>query len=81
MQTYTYSNSGNQVLPLMMNFTRPTPISEYDIEPLTYNDQTQVSYEMRIVGTRSLKHSSTHVRTGGYKSDKKNEIDDSKSVR
>lgn len=80
MQTYTYSNSGNQVLPLMMNFTRPTPISEYDIEPLTYNDQTQVSYEMRIVGTRSLKHSSTHVR-GGYKSDKKNEIDDSKSVR
>lgn len=81
MQTYTYSNSGNQVLPLMMNFTRPTPISEYDIEPLTYNDQTQVSYEMRIVGTRSLKSSWTHVRTGGNKTDKKNEIDDSKSVR
>lgn len=78
MQTYTYSNSGNQVLPLMMNFTRPTPISEYDIEPLTYNDQTQVSYEMRIVGTRSLRSSWTRAKNGN---DKKNEIDDSKSVR
>ena len=78
MQTYTYSNSGNQVLPLMMNFTRPTTISEYDIEPLTYNDQTQVSYEMRIVGTRSLRNSWTRAKNGN---DRKNEIDDSKSVR
>ena len=54
------------------------PISEYDIEPLTYNDQTQVSYEMRIVGTRSLRNSWTRAKNGN---DRKYEIDDSKSVR
>lgn len=80
MQT-NISNNGGKVLPLLMTFTNPTPIEDYTPEVFNYDEEKQISYEMRIVGTRSLRHSSTRVLHRGSKTDKKNEIDDSKSVR
>lgn len=84
MQTYNQFNQGN-IMPLLMNFTTPTPIQEADDIKFIYNDGQQISYEMRIVGTRSLKsHSTRYKNSGGgisSKTDRANEIDDSKSVR
>ena len=82
MQT-NIQNSGNQMLPLLMTFTRPTPIQEYEPEVFNYDEVNQISYEMRIVGTKSLRHHGTTKRGGKTVSycDAKNEIDDSKSVR
>lgn len=79
MQTYNQMGFNN-VMPLLMNFTTPTPIQEYTPEVFNYDEENQISYEMRIVGTRSLRHSSTHKKNGTV-TDRKNEIDDSKSVR
>ena len=68
-----------------MNFTTPAPIQEADDLKFTYNDGEQISYEMRTIGTRSLKIRGTVIRqtkgTRVTKNDKANEIDDSKSVR
>lgn len=85
MQTYNQFNQGN-IMPLLMNFTTPTPIQEADDIKFTYNDGEQISYEMRTVGTRSLKNNRTWIKkigpsTGTSKTDKSNEIDDSKTVR
>lgn len=85
MQTYNQFNQGN-IMPLLMNFTTPTPIQEAEDVKFTYNDGEQISYEMRIIGTRSLKNNRTWVRKTGpnsglTKTDKANEIDDSKTVR
>ncbi|MBR4913070.1 MAG: hypothetical protein IKZ54_09575 [Bacteroidales bacterium] len=79
MQTYNQSDQGN-VMPLLMNFTTPSPIQEYTPPIFNYDDNNQFSYEMRTVGTRSLKMFWTSKGGKGYQ-DKKNEIDDSKSVR
>ena len=80
MQTYKQINQGN-IMPLLMNFTMPTPIQEADDIKFTYNDGQQISYEMRTVGTRSLKSSSTRGGNPSPKTDYSNQIDDFKTVR
>lgn len=74
------------VMPLLMGCTKPQPIEVLEQEePIVYDPVKQyVIYDMRIVGTRSLKISSTRIKVGsGYsmKTDRKNEIDDSKIVK
>ena len=73
-------------MPLLMNFTTPTPIQEADDIKFTYNDGQQISYEMRIMGTKSLKSTTTHFRNNnGNKCTKadgrSNQMDDTKNVR
>lgn len=84
MQTYNQFNQGN-IMPLLMNFTTPAPIQEADDIKFTYNDGEQISYEMRTLGTRSLKsHTTRYNNSCGrerLKTDKANEIDDSKTVK
>lgn len=75
-----------KVNPLLMNFTPVTTIIEQEEENLLYNDFTQtIMYNMRTVGTRCLRSSSTRKKLPGgstnSKVDRKNEIDDSKSVK
>jgi len=68
-------------LPLLMGFTNPTKIQEIEDEPVVYDPVYQIVYDMRTIGTKSLKTSQTRKGTTNvYKSDKKNEIDDSKTV-
>jgi hypothetical protein len=86
MRTYSNYASGKDIMPLMMNFTKPNPISISEPYSFTYSDTEQINYEMRIVGTRSLRSSMTNKsrgigRTPAHVTDRKNEIDDSKSVR
>jgi hypothetical protein len=78
----------NFVNPLLLNYTPKTEIQEESDSflPLLYDDEKQiVVYNMRTIGTRSLKTESTRKKTGktGYctASDRKNAIDDSKSVK
>jgi hypothetical protein len=72
------------VNPLLLNYTPKTRIQEESTPfiPL-YDDEKQIIYNMRQVGTRSLKLSST--KKSGTKmtstTDRKNEIDDSKNVK
>lgn len=85
MQTYNRFNQGN-IMPLLMNFTTPVPVQEADDIKFTYNDGEQISYEMRILGTKSLKSTTTQFRnkngTKCYKSDgRSNQMDDTKNVR
>ena len=79
MQTYNCQNSSS-IMPLLMNFTTPSPIEIAEPTKFGYCDDEQVNIEMRIVGTRSLKTHATS-RKGAQSPDKKNEIDDSRSVR
>lgn len=82
MQTYNPMN-GQNIMPLLMNFTTPSPIQDITPDVFNYDEENQISYEMRYVGTRCLRHSGT-TRRGGKTvsySDPKNEIDDSKWVR
>lgn len=80
MQTYNQISQGN-IMPLLMNFTTPTPIQETDDFQFTYSDKEQISYDMRTLGTRSLKQNFTH-QNGAKKNDgKSNQIDDTKTVR
>lgn len=82
MQTYNQFNQGRSIMPLLMNFTTPSPIQEADDYKFTYNDGEQISYEMRTLGTRSLHQHSTRVGRGGtVKADRQNEIDDTKTVK
>ncbi len=80
MQTYNQFNQGN-VMPLLMNFTTPTPIQEANDMSFTYNDGEQISYEMRTIGTRCLKSHSTRGGNPNPHRDHANEIDDCKNVR
>ena len=72
-------------MPLLMNFTTPTPIQEITPMVFNYDEENQLSYEMRTIGTRCLKSQSTKKKSAGtgvlYTTDKKNEIDDSKTVK
>lgn len=82
----TYNQASQDIMPLMMNFTNPTTISDEQQIPFVYNDMDQTTdVNMRVVGTRCLRSSSTRKknRTGGTNivTDRKNEIDDSKVVR
>ena len=49
-------NKTGNVNPLLLNFTPKGKIEEAEDVKYSYNDQTQTTdYDMRIVGTRSLK--------------------------
>ena len=80
MQTYNQMGQNN-IMPLLINFNTPSPIQEYIPEIFNYDETNQISYEMRVVGTRCLRSVSTRVNPSLSRFDKKNEIDDSKSVR
>lgn len=74
------------MMPLLMGCTKPQSIEALpQEEPIVYDPINQtVIYDMRTVGTRSLKTSNTRIKVGsGYsvKADRKNEIDDSKNVK
>ena len=73
-------------MPLLMNYTPSTRIEEMDEVKIVYNDKLQITeYEARIIGTKCLKVTTTwiNIKNGGKKgkTDKKNEIDDQKSVK
>lgn len=77
--------SRGTVMLLLMGCTKPQPIEVLQQEEYEVYDPVKqtVVYDMRTVGTRSLKTSNTRIKIGsGYsvKADRKNEIDDSKSV-
>lgn len=79
MQT-TIRNNG-QIMPLLMNFTPATPIEEEtEMYNVIYDEKNQIVYDMRMIGTRSLRVSVTH-KNGQSPTDRKNEIDDSKNVK
>jgi hypothetical protein len=76
----------DSVMPLLMNYTPSTKIEESDASrQLVYDYWKQIiPVEMRTVGTNSLKTSTTRKPSGsGYvtASDRKNAVDDSKSVK
>ena len=77
MQTFNQIGNTN-ITPLLINFTTPSPMQEVEEPKYNYNDSEQISYEMRTVGTKSLR-----VRTTGKSMgvERKNEIDDSKCVK
>lgn len=86
MNTYSQSGANGNVMPFIMGSTKPTPIEAMDCdEKIIYDPITQSTIvNMRIVGTRSLKCSTTMKKTRTSTkavSDKKNEIDDSKNVK
>lgn len=70
--------------PLLMRYTPSTPIREAEDVKIVYNDKLQITeYEARLVGTRSLKSSVTTKKVNGLfktTTDRKNEIDDQKTV-
>lgn len=70
--------------PLLMHYTPATPIQEVEDTPIVYNDNLQITeYDARIVGTRSLKSTVTTKKVNGLMktvTDRKNEIDDQKTV-
>jgi len=72
-------------MPLLMGFTQPQPIEEAENVSVTYDPVCQIVYDMRTIGTKSLKTSQTAYKspTGAncHKTDRKNEIDDSKTVK
>ena len=80
MQTFNQIGSTN-IMPLMMNFTVPTPIQESDEIHWSYNDGEQISYDMRTVCTLSKKLMGTKCGPHCSKSDYKNGTDDSKNVK
>jgi hypothetical protein len=72
------------VNPLLLNYTPKTRIQEETIPFLPlYNDERQIVYDTRTVGTRSLKTAQTKKSgtKSTYTTDKKNAVDDSKYVK
>lgn len=75
------------VMPLLMGCTKPQLIETTADTPQIYDPITQsVVYDMRTVGTYSLKTSyTTYKNSSGNmssnKTDRKNAIDDSKNVK
>lgn len=76
---------GKSTMPLLMGFTPKTQIQEGGVnERFIYDSMMQITeYDMRTVGTKSLKSVSTKskLNKGCTVPDKKNEIDDSKQVK
>ena len=70
---------GNSTMPLLMGFTPKTQIQEGGVnERFIYDGMMQITeYDMRTVGTKCLKISTTK---NSY-ADRKNETDDSKTVK
>jgi hypothetical protein len=85
----TQTNFSNGIpMPLLMGYTPSTRIQTMEnVEPVIYDPVSQCIkvYDMRTIGTKSLKRSTTRKKSGstGYvsASDAKNEIDDTKSVK
>ena len=73
-------------MPLIMGYTHPEKIQEVENdEPVVYDQKKQKTLVLilRLVGTKSLKSSTTKIKNpSGYsvKTDQKNEIDDQKNV-
>ncbi|MDR2206733.1 MAG: hypothetical protein LBE36_11340 [Flavobacteriaceae bacterium] len=85
---YTQTNQRNSTsMPLLMNFTKPEKIQEMENEePIIYDPVSQTVFEMRTVGTKSLRRPVTKKKNphgSGFiqSQDPKNEIDDSKTVK
>jgi hypothetical protein len=71
-------------MPLLMGFTPPEKIQDAGFEtPVAYDPVFQIVYDMRTIGTRSLKYGVTRKKrpNGSTESDNANEIDDSKTVK
>lgn len=83
MNTYPQIKSGSNVMPFIMGCTKPSQIEALEEnEKVFYDPERQTAMiNLRVVGTRSLKTFHTKIKQGLGKTDKKNEIDDSKSVR
>lgn len=85
MNTYSQTKVNGNAMPFIMGCTRPSPIEAMeDDEKVIYDPMTQSTIvSMRTVGTRCLKSHSTKSKGPGNssKSDKKNDIDDSKIVK
>lgn len=81
------STNSNYAMPLLMNFTPATRIEEEtELLNIVYDEQNQIVYDMRMIGTKSLKTSQTKKKENflgfhAYQTDRKNEIDDSKWVK
>lgn len=75
--------TNSTILPLIMGINRPSSIQEADEVTVIYDELRQVVYDARTVGTKSLKSHFTLAKgcAGTGKTDKKNEIDDSKTVK
>lgn len=74
--------SAGAVMPLLMGCTMQSGIQEcQDDRPSYYDPFTQRTYDARVVGTYSLKTTATRLPSKATISDKKNAIDDQKSVR
>ena len=83
MQYNNTKTSAGQVMPLLMGCTIPTLIEAEEVEhKVIYDPVSQtVVMDLRVVGTKCLKTGSTRPgRNAKEKTDKKNEIDDSKQV-
>lgn len=86
MNTYSQTKINGNSMPFIMGCTRPSSIEAMeDDEKVIYDPMTQSTVlNMRVVGTRSLRCSTTMKKTKTSQkavTDKKNEIDDSKSVK
>ena len=79
---YTFQNQSTGIpMPLLMGYTFPTPIQTTEDERVIYDPILQrTQFDMRVIGTKSLKTVSTDKGKNGKWPDKKNEIDDQKSV-
>ena len=84
---YNQTNQWNGIpMPLLMGYIPPEPVQEVENEmPFIYDPVSQtVAFDMRMLGTKCLKTSTTTKKTPRGTSnttDRKNEIDDSKSVK
>jgi hypothetical protein len=75
------NNEMGSNMPLIMYHTPFNRIEEGNYEPFIYDDRKQVVvYDMRVIGTNSLKTSNTKKGTI-FVFDKKNAIDDKKNVK
>lgn len=78
-----FSGANNVSMPLLMAYTKPSKIQEAaNEEPVIYDPISQKIYDMRVVGTKSLKTSVTRKSgsASAASTDRKNEIDDQKQV-
>ena len=78
---YQTNTSHGTLMPLLMGCTKPSRIQEAEAEnPIMYDPISQKPFEMRTLGTKSLKPSVTQKGGGRTATDRKNEIDDTKYV-
>ena len=82
--TYNQTKTAaGQVMPLLMGCTVPEPIETDLVEhKIIYDPMTQKAVvDLRVLGTKCLRTSHTATGRGtNVKTDKKNEIDDTKHV-